>query len=200
MFAVIFEVTPRPERWDEYLDHARRLRPELEQVDGFLLNERFRDRAVPGCLLSLSLWRDAKSVIRWRTVAAHHAVQARSRAHVFADYHLRVGEVIADSQDILPPPQHHEATETGRAKVLAIAIGEAGEAPVAPAQALEASTFDSITTQGRWLVLAGWPDADAARDWTAAGCTRRMQVRIERDYGMFDRREAPQYFPPAQRG
>ena len=39
---VIFEVQPRPERWDDYLRYAQWLTPELEQVDGFLDNERFR--------------------------------------------------------------------------------------------------------------------------------------------------------------
>ena len=31
MFVVLFEVWPKPERWDEYLEIARLLRPELEQ-------------------------------------------------------------------------------------------------------------------------------------------------------------------------
>jgi hypothetical protein len=29
MFSVIFEVHPKAERWDDYLGHARLLRPEL---------------------------------------------------------------------------------------------------------------------------------------------------------------------------
>ena len=32
MFAVIFEVTPKPERREDYLRHAGLLRPELEKV------------------------------------------------------------------------------------------------------------------------------------------------------------------------
>ena len=39
MFAVIFEVNPRRERWDAYLGYAKMLRPELEQIDGFIENE-----------------------------------------------------------------------------------------------------------------------------------------------------------------
>ena len=42
MFAVIFEVQPKPDRWQDYLDLARELRPELEKVEGFIDNERFR--------------------------------------------------------------------------------------------------------------------------------------------------------------
>ena len=42
MFAVIFEVNPRPGQWDTYLGYARSLRPELERIDGFIDNERFQ--------------------------------------------------------------------------------------------------------------------------------------------------------------
>jgi hypothetical protein len=33
--SVIFEVLPRKENWDDNLENAKMLRPELEQVDGF---------------------------------------------------------------------------------------------------------------------------------------------------------------------
>ena len=36
MFSVIFEVLPRQENWGDYLDNAKMLRPELEQIDGFI--------------------------------------------------------------------------------------------------------------------------------------------------------------------
>ena len=42
MFSVIFEVQPRPEQWDNYLGIAKILRPELEKVDGFVDNVRYR--------------------------------------------------------------------------------------------------------------------------------------------------------------
>ena len=48
MFAVIFEVNPRPEQWESYLGYARLLRPELEQIDGFIANERFSSRRREG--------------------------------------------------------------------------------------------------------------------------------------------------------
>src|ERR1700748_1296947 len=97
MFAVIFEVVPKPERKDDYLELAKFLRPEIEKIDGFIDNERFASRNVPGRVLSLSTWRDEKAVIRWRTLAVHHMVQEKGRFEVFQDYHLRVGEISADS-------------------------------------------------------------------------------------------------------
>ena len=64
MFSVIFEVHPKTEQWDVYLDNAKMLRPELEQVDGFVDNIRYRSLTRQGWILSLSGWRDEKSVVR----------------------------------------------------------------------------------------------------------------------------------------
>ena len=54
-------------------------------------------------MLSLSIWADEKAVIRWRTHAMHHGVQEKGRFEVFEDYHLRVGEITADTH--VPPGQ-----------------------------------------------------------------------------------------------
>src|SRR5262247_2561356 len=98
MFAVLFEVHPKGEQWDSYLALAKMLRPELEQVDGFVDNIRYRSLTREGWLLSLSSWRDEKSVVRWRTRARHHEAQERGRTEIFLDYHLRVGQVMQDTK------------------------------------------------------------------------------------------------------
>jgi len=67
MFAVIFEVQPKKERWNDYLDLAKYLKPKLEAIDGFIDNERFESKRTKGRMLSLSTWRDEKAVVRWRT-------------------------------------------------------------------------------------------------------------------------------------
>ena len=51
MFAVIFEVQPKPDRWDEYLALAKLLKPEIERIDGFIDNERFASQRTRGRLL-----------------------------------------------------------------------------------------------------------------------------------------------------
>src|SRR3954464_14791258 len=119
MFAVIFEVKPRPEAWDAYLGHAASLRPELVAIDGFIANERYRSLNRPGWLVSLSIWQDEKALIRWRTHALHHDIQGKGRSSVFADYHLRVGEIVSDSGlDASLPRQRLDVTEVGTAKVV----------------------------------------------------------------------------------
>ncbi|HET8911803.1 MAG TPA: antibiotic biosynthesis monooxygenase [Ktedonobacteraceae bacterium] len=96
MIAVIFEVWPKTERKQEYLDLAAKLRPLLDEIEGFISIERFESLYEPGKILSLSFWRDEKAVETWRRLAEHRAVQAKGRAEVFQDYRLRVVSVIRD--------------------------------------------------------------------------------------------------------
>src|SRR5882672_3935391 len=118
MFAVIFEVQPKQERWDDYLGLAKQLKPKLEAIDGFIDNERFESKRTKGRLLSLSTWRDEKAVVRWRTQGEHHGVQEKGRFEIFEDYHLRVGEITADSKTPAAKQQRFDETEIGEAKVV----------------------------------------------------------------------------------
>jgi heme-degrading monooxygenase HmoA len=96
MIAVIFEVWPKPERKQQYLDLAAALRPQLDRIDGFISIERFQSLTDPGKILSLSIFRDEAAVEAWRNVEAHRSAQAKGRAEVFADYRLRIAGVIRD--------------------------------------------------------------------------------------------------------
>ena len=96
MIAVIFEVWPRPDRRQEYLELAAALRRDLEAIDGFVSVERFESLSEPGKLLSLSFWRDEAALAAWRNLAAHRAAQSKGRGGIFADYRLRVAGVIRD--------------------------------------------------------------------------------------------------------
>ena len=96
MIAVIFEAVPHPDQHHAYLDAAAALRPQLDQMPGFISIERFESLATPGKLLSLSFWRDEDSVQAWRNLEAHRAIQAAGRERIFADYRLRVAAVIRD--------------------------------------------------------------------------------------------------------
>lgn len=96
MIAVIFEAQPQPGKKDAYLDAAARLRPLLEKMDGFVSIERFESLTRPGKILSLSYWRDEEAVSQWRNVEAHRRVQDAGRKSIFADYRLRVAQVLRD--------------------------------------------------------------------------------------------------------
>src|SRR5882757_11118191 len=98
MFSVIFEVLPNKENGDDYLDNAKMLRSELEQEEGFVDNIRYKSLTREGWILSLSGWRDEKSVVRWRTTMRHHIVQEKGRSEILLDYHLRVGQITQDTR------------------------------------------------------------------------------------------------------
>jgi heme-degrading monooxygenase HmoA len=96
MIAVIFEVWPADGRKQTYLDIAAELRPELEQIDGFISIERFQSLVDEAKILSLSFWRDEAAVAAWRNTEHHRAAQQAGRGGVFRDYRLRVADVLRD--------------------------------------------------------------------------------------------------------
>lgn len=96
MIAVIFEVMPHADKRDNYLDIAAALRQELDHIDGFISIERFESLTVPGKILSLSFWRNDEAVRQWRNVEVHRQAQRQGRGGLFADYRLRIGEIIRD--------------------------------------------------------------------------------------------------------
>jgi heme-degrading monooxygenase HmoA len=215
---VIFEVLPNEGKKDAYLDLAKHLKPILEKVEGFVDNERFESRLRPGWVLSHSTWRDEKSVVRWRTEGEHHHVQEKSRFEIFADYHLRVGDVTADTD---PPPSapirelRFDQTEIGKAKLVTLTeitprkgAAFASQADLLPAHlGLDVAggavagheVWASIYNPGKMALLVGWTDAEIASRWMPNKIEgieklRHRSVRIIRDYGRFDRREAPQFY------
>ncbi len=187
MFVVIFEVRPAAGRMEAYLAHAAALRPELIAIDGFIDNTRYRSLDRADVILSLSTWRDEKSLIRWRTHASHHAAQIAGYREVFADYHLRVGEVAEDTEMDAGHglrAQRLDTTETGGPLVTVI------EASV-PMRVAGAESYAAILSPDLHLLLAD----GAIRPASPSGARRRL-IRVIRDYGRFDRREAPQFMPP----
>jgi heme-degrading monooxygenase HmoA len=96
MIAVIFEVVPREGHADAYFKLAASLRAQLEAIDGFVSVERFQSLTQPNKILSLSFWRDEAAVQRWRALEAHRGAQSAGRQQHFADYRLRVAQVLRD--------------------------------------------------------------------------------------------------------
>ncbi|WP_437665522.1 antibiotic biosynthesis monooxygenase family protein [Sorangium sp. So ce1182] len=221
MFSVLFEVQPRADRWDAYLDNARMLRPELEQVEGFVENIRYKSLGREGWILSVSSWRDEKSVVRWRTRMRHHEVQEKGRGELLLDYHLRVGQYTFDTQ--LPEgytleEQRLDETEVGEGKAARLITARrpddwrGGESPAehasflgndARADGLVAwDVYESVFAPGELLLMQVWRDRVAlerSTGWSARATHRERRVRVIRDYSMVDRREAPQYFPEVRR-
>jgi heme-degrading monooxygenase HmoA len=222
MFSVLFEVHPSPDQWDAYLGYAKLLRPELEKVKGFVDNIRYRSLSREGWILSLSNWSDEKALVRWRIQAKHHDVQEKGREEVLLDYHLRVGQITKDTS---PPAGHSlrqqrlDETEIGEGTTVILIdakrakdwVEKTCHEDVARWLGLKADApgfvswdvFDAVLAPGDIILLTSWRDHGAAEAFEAATKlqegARLRRVRIVRDYGMFDRREAPQYYPDVKR-
>jgi heme-degrading monooxygenase HmoA len=198
------------------------LRPELERVDGFIDNIRYKSLTREGWILSLSGWRDEKSVVRWRTAQRHHMTQEKGRSEILLDYHLRVGEVTHDTH--VPAgqtiqEQRLDETEIGEGTTISFIDGKWPDASCETMDAAGVASFFGINPKATGLVswdvfssvlkpedlilMMVWKekgDANALAKTTSLPAGGRLRhVRVVRDYGMFDRREAPQYYPAVER-
>jgi hypothetical protein len=70
------------------------------------------------------------------------------------------------------------------------------------ADLVDYDVFASIYNKGKLALLTSWRDRPAAERFSppASAGLRHRVVRVVRDYGMFDRRESPQYYPEIQTG
>lgn len=221
MFSVIFEVLTKDDKFDSYFSLAKSLKPEVERTVGFIDYVRYRSLTRDGWRLSLSTWSDEKALIRWRTMAKHHNAQALGRDKLLSDYHLRVGQ---NTHDTHPPAdqkiidQRLDATETGHDTWATLSTLLCSSDWIRSTAALDVArvfganiedqhgivswdVFENLAQAGEVLLLCGWIDESAALKFEEAipkagnSGARLRQVRVVRDYGMFDRREAPPYYP-----
>ena len=221
MFSAMLEVHPIPEQVDAYLGMAKMLRPELDKIDGFVDNNRYASLTREGWLLSLSSWRDEKSLVRWRTEATHNKIMQAARDRAFSDYRMRIGQTVSDThvpEGRVLLEQRLDVTETGQGKAVTLHDGKFSPEWVkqsdaeAVAKALGVDTnatdlvswdvFDALMAPGDVIAVLTWRDQAAAEAFlvkaATADASRLRNIRIVREYGMFDRREAPQYFKEVQ--
>jgi heme-degrading monooxygenase HmoA len=87
---VLFEVTVKDGKMEDYLKKAGMLKEHLKNAKGFIRTERFSSLATEGKLLSLSVWKDEESVKEWRNLADHRMSQKAGRIEDFVDYKITV--------------------------------------------------------------------------------------------------------------
>lgn len=87
---VLFEVTVKNGKMDDYLKMAGSLKESLASAEGFIRSERFSSLATEGKLLSMSVWENEESVSNWRNLTAHRMAQKHGRMNDFADYKITV--------------------------------------------------------------------------------------------------------------
>lgn len=205
MHALFFEVSPRPDGgWERYLAVAAGLRPLLDEQEGMLFIDRYRSLRRPGVILSHSLWRDEAALAAWRSHGSHHRAQCAGRQEIFDDYRLRIAHVTHtaapgrdDWSSRVRSTYRDRAARAARLMLVAEGRGEPAAGCAPPSDA-----FESLNRDGErlWLfdAAAGADALALARGLRAGGLAAKV-CEVERDYGMFDRAEAPQHHPEVSR-
>lgn len=204
MIALFFEVTPKPGEETRYLDIAAGLKPELEASGGVIFLDRYKSLARPRTLLSHQIWADEASLTRWRANGPHYKAQTAGRSAVFEDYRLRVGPVIAEGGEgggVMPQMEGIAYNDPLlRPERFVMVVRSYGRA-VAAAEGGE--TFESVYRPQEFAWVGEVPDRpegyEALRVVASEdGVSAAQLCLVSRDYSLTDRREAPQYFPPAR--
>ncbi len=201
MQALLFEVEPRAGHEDHYFSHAAALRPLLKEHTGLIFIDRFKSLSRPEIILSHSHWRDEAAIAKWRIDAKHHKTQAAGRNKHFKDYRIRISHVLQNyarganvaawsSEGAYSDPETHDT------RLLTIIASE--QKPFAQEAG---ETYLSVNFDETYLTVASVQTEAAGRDLIhlasrTATVTNAMLSLVTRDYGMFEREEAPQYFEP----
>lgn len=207
MLALFFEVQPKPEHFQRYLDMAAALKPALEKIDGFISIDRYKSLKREGVVLSHSIWRDEAALTAWRVHEGHHRAQDAGRNTVFLDYRLRIAEVLREEQPGKPAwqPQRVSAyNDPAHRRPRYMVVAESSSETFDALAGLQPEAWASLNRQNEFVHVMDVPDLPVALELTdncrvGAPAYRYRVCEVERDYGMFERGEAPQYYPAVAR-
>ena len=204
MIGLFFEVQTKPGRRDQYLDLAASLKPELEAMGGCLFIDRFRSLTREDLLLSYQIWQDEAALTAWRAHAYHHEVQTIGRERVFSDYRIRVAQVIDEARPGRPiwqPERRTPYNDPARRPPTYVLAAESKSAALPVQTGWRRDAFASVYRDGCFAHLIDLPDQQSGVEFGprlfADPTTEYFRVfDVMRDYGMYERTEAPQYYPP----
>mgnify|MGYP000217448515 CR=1 FL=1 len=190
MHALFFEMRPHPGHLEHYFEHVDRLRPVLARHEGLLFLDRYSSLNEPDLLLSHQLWDSEDAIVAWRADAEHRRSQGAGRRIHFADYRIRVGARVRHWQ----AGETKFSTKVDAASDCSHVLALYGTQPV---KEPGFESFASVNRKGRFISLATTGDLAAADSALrtladAPAVEEAAAYSIRRDYGQFDRVQAPQ--------
>ena len=96
MVIVVFQFSTKPNMSDEYFNEVALLKKELENEKGFIGAERYKSTTDKDSYVSISTWKDKKSVERWHKNKKHQLSQNKGKEEIFKSFRIRVAEVFKD--------------------------------------------------------------------------------------------------------
>ena len=207
MIGLFFEVQTRPGHGNQYLDLAASLKPALEASGGCLSIERFRSLTRADLLLSHQIWQDEGALVAWRVHGHHHKVQEIGREKVFSDYRIRIAQVIHEARPGKPvwqPERRTPYNDPARRPPTYVLSVESKHAKLPVETEWRRDAFESVYREGQFAHVIDLPDPQSGIEFGSRlfddPTIEYVRVfEVMRDYGMFERSEAPQYYPPVER-
>ena len=204
MISQFFEVQIKEGHTNHYLDLAASLKPALVAMGGCLFIDRFRSLTRENLLLSYQIWQDEGSMTAWRVDACHHKVQETGREQVFSDYRIRIAQVIHEArpgQPIWQPDRRTPYNDPARRRPTYVIASESRNAQLPVKAEWHGDAFASVYRAGQFSHLLDLPNYECGiqfgRELFRDPTTEYFRIfEVMRDYGMYDRAEAPQYYPP----
>ena len=207
MIGLFFEVQTREGHRDQYLDLAASLRPDLDGIGGCVFIDRFKSLTQENLLLSYQIWQDEAALTAWRVHGRHHKVQEIGREKVFSDYRIRIAQVIHEArpgQPVWQPDRRTPYNDPARRPPTFMLAAESKKAELPVETDWRHHSFGSVYREGHFAHLIDVPDQKSGIAFGmrlfADPTTEYFRIlEVMRDYGMYDRAEAPQYYPPVER-
>lgn len=85
-----------PDIYEEYLHASAEVRQHLGRIAGFHGVERFQSCSDAAKFVAIGYFEDEDAVRHWRNIPEHRKIQELGRTRLFADYRLRMAEVVRD--------------------------------------------------------------------------------------------------------
>lgn len=204
MISQFFEVEIKQGHANRYLDLAASLKPALTAMGGCLFIDRFKSLTRQNLLLSYQIWQDEGSMTAWRVDAGHHKVQEIGREKVFSDYRIRIAQVIHEARPGRPiwqPERRTPYNDPARRRPTYVIAAESKNPELPVTSSWKRDAFESVYRPGYFAHLLDLPDYQSGLDFggqlfTDPTIEYFRIFEVMRDYGMFDRTEAPQFYPP----
>jgi hypothetical protein len=176
-------------------------------MGGCLFIDRFNSLSRKDLLLSYQIWQDEAAMTAWRVHGYHHEVQTIGREKVFSDYRIRIAQVIHEErpgQQIWQPERRTPYNDPARRPSTFVLVAESTRAELSAETEWRRDSFKSVYRDGYFAHLIDVPDqqsgVELGRHLLKDPTTEYFRiVEVMRDYGMYDRAEAPQYYPPVAR-
>jgi heme-degrading monooxygenase HmoA len=202
MYFIAFEGTVSPNKQMLSEEYYGLLQPLLSQQPGFISETGYASMRDPNGQVLIAQFADKQSIHSWRNQSDHLRIQRQSRVGVFQDYHLRIGQ---------PLPEETSETSSTSQQIMVLYTQPVQEDVSIPnemlelldnrddsvAESLSADLIDANSYRNETDVLwiSGWRSAKSAKMFSQS--LNRVegdalhQVQIEREYGKFDRKDAP---------